>query len=73
MNLDTFALAVLVLSIAALGLSVVYEASRLTATSSRRALVRRKLEAQTADLAALGRQTETARPRATPGRRPSTG
>lgn len=60
MNLDTFALAVLVLCIGALGLSVVYEASRLTATSSRRALVRRKLEAQAADLAALSRQIENA-------------
>ena len=58
--MDTFALALLVLCLGALGLSVVYEASRLTATSSRKALVRRKLEAQAADLADLERQIEDA-------------
>ncbi|AWJ84964.1 hypothetical protein TSH58p_16415 [Azospirillum sp. TSH58] len=61
MNMDTFALAVLVLCVGALGLSVVYEASRLTASGSRKALVRRKLEAQAADLAALDRRIEDAR------------
>lgn len=60
MNLDTFAFAVLVLCVGALGLSVIYEASRLTATSSRKALARRKLEAQAADLAALSRQIDDA-------------
>ncbi|MDQ2105568.1 hypothetical protein [Azospirillum isscasi] len=60
MSLDSFALAVLVLCVAALGISVVYEASRLTAATSRKALVRRKLDAQTADLAALDRQIEDA-------------
>ncbi|CAO3374093.1 hypothetical protein [Azospirillum argentinense] len=60
MNLDSFALAVLVLCVGALGLAVVYEASRLTTTGSRRALVRRKLEAQAAELADLGRRIEDA-------------
>ncbi|GAA4251895.1 hypothetical protein GBZ26_19715 [Azospirillum formosense] len=60
MNMDIFALAVLILCVGALGLSIVYEASRLTATSSRKALARRRLEVQTADLANLGRQIEDA-------------
>jgi len=60
MNMDTFAFAVLVLCVGALGLAIVYEASRMTATSSRKALVRRKLDALTADLATLGRQIEDA-------------
>lgn len=58
MNMDTFALAVLVLCVGALGLAVVYEASRLTAAGSRKALLRRKLEAQAADLADLGHRIE---------------
>ncbi|WP_188259450.1 hypothetical protein [Azospirillum tabaci] len=60
MNMDIFVLAVLVLCVGALGLSVVYEASRLTTTASRKALVRRKLDAQAVDLAALGRRIEDA-------------
>lgn len=60
MNMDTFAFAVLVLCVGALGLAIVYEASRLTATSSRKALARRKLEVLAADLATLGRQIEDA-------------
>lgn len=45
-TIDVFGVAVLVLGLTALGLSVIFEASRLSATAGKQALVRRRLQAR---------------------------
>lgn len=45
-TIDVFGVSVLVLGLTALGLSVIFEASRLSATAGKQALVRRRLQAR---------------------------
>lgn len=57
-SVDIFALAVLALGIAALGLSVILEGTRMTAASSRHALLRHRIQTRADELAARTRRID---------------
>lgn len=57
---DMFGVGVLVLALGALGLSVVFEASRLSAVTGKQAILRRRRQARERELFDLQRRVETA-------------